>query len=124
MDVLAVDDDIAEVDTHPKGDPLVFWHAGIAAGHALLHLDGAAHRLDHARELDQDAVAGRLHDAAEVLLDLRIDQLTAMGLELRKGPRLIRPHQPAVAGDIGGQDGSELAFDALWRHRETSLPGT
>jgi hypothetical protein len=30
--------------------------------------------------------------------------------------RLVRPHQPAVAGDIGGQDGSQLALDALGRH--------
>jgi hypothetical protein len=45
-----------------------------------------------------------------------------MGLELRKSPRLVRTHQSAVASDIGGQNGSQLAFDALYRHRETSSP--
>src|SRR5262249_29248849 len=104
-----------------KGDPLVFRHVGIARGHAFLYLDRAAHRLDDAWELDQDAVAGRLDHATSVLCDLGIDQLATMGFELRKSSRLVHPHQSAVATDIGGQDGSQLAFDALYRHRQTSL---
>jgi hypothetical protein len=97
-------------------------YIGIALRHALLHLDRAAHRLDHAGELDQDAVAGGLDHASSVLCDFRVDQLPAMRLELGKGPRLVHTHQSAVARDIGGQDSSQLAFDALHRHRETSLP--
>ena len=51
--------------------------AGVPLGHRPLHLDRAAHRIDDARELDQQAVAGGLDDAAAVLGDLRIDQLAA-----------------------------------------------
>src|SRR5262249_35645622 len=65
------------------------------------------------------AVAGGLDHAPSVLCDLRIDQLATMGLELRKRPRLVHPHQPAVASDIGGQDGTQLTFDALCRHSGT-----
>ena len=48
---------------------------GIALGHPALHLGGAAQRVDDAGELDQQAVAGGLDDAAAVLGDLRVDQL-------------------------------------------------
>jgi hypothetical protein len=57
-----------------------------------------------------------------VLGDFRVDQLATMGFKLREDSRLVRAHQSAVAGDIGGQDSSQLAFDALYWHRETSLP--
>src|SRR5438046_3287357 len=40
--------------------------------------------LNNARELDQDAVAGRLYDPALVLSNLRIDHFTAMRSEERR----------------------------------------
>ena len=72
-----------------------------------LHLDGAAHRIDDAGELDQQAVAGRLDDAAAMLGDLRIDQLGAQRLEAAERALLVGSHQPRVADDIGGKDGGE-----------------
>ena len=38
--------------------------AGVALDEAVLHLDGAAHRIDHAAELDDASIAGALDDAA------------------------------------------------------------
>jgi hypothetical protein len=38
--------------------------ASIALGHAVLHLDGAADGVNHASELDEDAISGPLDDAA------------------------------------------------------------
>jgi hypothetical protein len=37
---------------------------GVALGHAVLHLDGAAYSVNDAAELDDKAVAGALHHAA------------------------------------------------------------
>jgi hypothetical protein len=52
-------------------------------------------------------------NAAPVLGDLGVDQLAAMDLEPREGPFLIGADQPAVARDVGGENGGQPAFDAL-----------
>ena len=81
--------------------------------HRLLDLASAAHRLNGARELDQQAVAGGFNDAAAMLGDLGINQFAPMCLQPRKRPFLIRTHEPAVTRDIRGKNGGQLAFDAF-----------
>ena len=49
--------------------------AGVALDHTVLHLDGAAHGVDHAAKFDKRAIAGPLHDAAVMHGDGRIDQI-------------------------------------------------
>ena len=48
-------------------------------------------------------------DAAAVLPDLRVDELAAMRLEAFERPFLVRPHQPRIPRDIGGEDRGEAA---------------
>jgi hypothetical protein len=117
MDVVAVDDDVAEIDPDPEHNALFFRRHCIALGHPTLHRHCAGHRFNDARELDQDAVTGGLDDASLVLGDARIDQFTAMRLEVREGASLIRSHQPAIADDIGGEYGCEPAFHPLFAQR-------
>ena len=78
--------------------------AGVALDHAVLHLDGAAHGVDHAAELDQAAVAGALDDAPVVGVDRRIDQVAAQAPQPRQGAILVGAGEPAVADDIRDQD--------------------
>jgi hypothetical protein len=52
-------------------------HASIAVDKASLHLNGAAHGVDHAAKLDDDAVACALYDAPAVHGDDRVDQVAA-----------------------------------------------
>jgi len=54
------------------------------------YFDGAAHRIDDARKLDQHPVASGLEDAAAVLLDLRIAQLAADRFQRGECPFLVR----------------------------------
>jgi hypothetical protein len=61
---VALLDHIAEMDADAELDPALGRKAGVALDHAVLHLDGAAHGVDHAAEFDEDAVAGTLHHAA------------------------------------------------------------
>src|SRR5712671_7547896 len=89
------------------------WRNGIALGHLALHSDRATYRVDDARKLDQHAVAGGLDHAPAMLRDLGIDQSASMRLQSRKGAFLIRTHEPAVTGDIRGENGGQLAFDAF-----------
>ena len=46
------------MDADAELDAALGRQAGVALDHAVLHLDGAAHGVDHAAELDEDAVAG------------------------------------------------------------------
>ena len=92
---------------------LSFGDIGVALDHALLRLDGPAHRLDRAGKLNEEAVASGLDDAAAVPGDAGIDQLAPARLELGEGALLVRPHQARIAGDIGGGDRRDLAFGRL-----------
>src|SRR6516162_707553 len=116
VDVAVLDDDVAEVDADPEGDPFLLRCRGIALDHRSLHGERAGDRLDHARELDQQAVAGRLDDSAVVPGYHWIDQLSAMGVEPRERAFLVLAHQPAVAGDIGREDRRQPALDPLPFH--------
>jgi len=108
-DVLLLDDHVAEVDTHPEVDPLIRLDRAVPLGHTTLELDGAAHRVDHTRELGKETVAGILHNAASLLADLRIDQFLQMGLEPLVRALFIGAHHPRVSSHVGGQDRSETA---------------
>ena len=70
-----LDDDVAEIDADAELDAPLRRHAGIALRHRALHLDRASHGIDDAGELDEQAVAGGLDDAAAVLGDLGVRQL-------------------------------------------------
>ena len=89
--------------------------AGVALDHAVLHLDGAAHGVDHAAELDEDAVAGALDDAAVMRGDGRIDQIAAQPPEPRQRAILVRAREPAVADHVRDQDRSDLPGFPPWR---------
>src|SRR5262252_225623 len=85
---------VAEVDADAELDPVLWRRTLVAVGHCPLHFDGATRRVNRARELRQEAVAGVLYDPAPVLPNLRIDQLPEMGLEPFAGRLLIRADQP------------------------------
>jgi hypothetical protein len=92
-----------------NSDATVCADASVPLRHRLLHCDGAAHCIDDARKFHQHPVAGGLDDAAVVLGDLRIDELMAQRFEAFEGAFLVRPHQPRVAGHLGGQNRGEAA---------------
>ncbi len=81
MDVVALDNDVAEVDADAELDPLVRRHAGVSLCLGLLDLDRATQGVDHAGKLDQQAVAHGLDQASAVLVDLWLKQVLKVGLE-------------------------------------------
>ena len=82
--VVALYDHVAHVDADAKADAATFIDVRIAALNSLLDDDGAAHRIDDRRELDEKAVARRLEDAALMLSDQRIDELPCGGPSARR----------------------------------------
>src|SRR5262249_35634467 len=76
VDVVALDNDVADVDTHAKVDPLIGSQAGIAAKHSALHVNGAARWVGCAGKLQDQPVPYGFNDATTVLGDLGVDQIT------------------------------------------------
>ena len=82
-----------------------------AVGHRRLHLDRAAHGIDHARELQQQAVAGGLDDAPAVRWRSRGRRLPRRkAFSAAKRAALVAAHQPRVARDVGRHDGGKAAL--------------
>ena len=81
-DVVAIRDDVAEVDPDTKPNAPLVGNLHFAVEHAALHLNGAAHRVDDARKLCKQPITGGLDDTAAMPLDLRVDQLPSMRLEI------------------------------------------
>ena len=106
-DVVLLNDHVAEVDANAKLDPLIGGLLRIAIDHSTLDLGGAAHRVDHAREFREQAVASALYGPAPMLPDLGINQLPEMRLEAFARPFLVRPHQARVPRHIEGEDSSK-----------------
>ena len=104
--VVALDDDIAKVDADAKLDAAVVGDIGVAARHAALDGGGAFDRVHDAWELNQYAVAGQFDDPALAATDFGLDQLGLVPLQALQGADLIGAHQPAVADDVGGEDGA------------------
>src|SRR4051794_16589563 len=111
VDVVRLDDDVAQVDPAAEYDPLVFRARGVALGHATLHRDRTGDRLYYAREFDQQTIARYFDDPALVLDDLRVDQFAAVGSEPCESAGFVLSHEAAVSGYIGGENGREPAFD-------------
>src|SRR6516225_5502444 len=73
VDIVAINDDVTDVDANAKRYLPICGFAGVALGHPPLHVNRAANRIDYTAKLEQQAVASGLDDAATVLRDLGID---------------------------------------------------
>jgi hypothetical protein len=82
-------DDIAEMDADPEVDATLGRQTGITLDHAVLHLDRAAHCVDHAAELDNTPVASALYYAPVMYGDGRIDQIATERAQPRKRTLLV-----------------------------------
>jgi hypothetical protein len=58
--VVAVDDQVAQVQADPEHNAHVLGLVAIGLGHGLLEFYGGAERIDRTWELDQGTVAGQL----------------------------------------------------------------
>ena len=99
---VALLDDVAQMNADAKFDAAIGRHARIALDHRVLHFDGATHRVDHAAELDERAVAGALDDATVVHRDRRIDQIAAQRAQPCERAIFVHAGQPAEADNVGG----------------------
>ena len=109
INLRALDHHVAEVDADTKLHAALGRNAFVFSLEPGLDIDGALHRIDHAGELGEHAVAGRVHEPPVMLLDERVDYL-AVGRKGAESRLFIFPHEAAVAEDVGAEYGGELAF--------------
>src|SRR6185437_13892558 len=81
VNVVALDDDVADIDADAERDAVALGDVRVALGDALLHFDRACDRVHRAGEFDQCAVADELDGAAGVGGNGRIDDLAPQGFE-------------------------------------------
>ena len=96
------------MDADPKFDALVRRDLSVALDHRPLDFDGAVNSIDHAAELNDQAVAGALDDAPVMHGDGRVDQVAAKGPKAGESSIFIRTRKPRVADHVGNQDRRDL----------------
>ena len=105
---VALFDYVAQMYADPKLDAALGRQAGVALDQAVLQFDGAAHRVDHASEFDDRAVAGVLHDVAAMGGDGRVEQVAAQPSQPRQRSVLVDGRKPRIADHIGDKDRRQL----------------
>src|SRR5262245_54646195 len=78
VEIVAIDDDVADIDADTEFDLAIIGDPGIAIMHADLDLDSTARGVEHAAELDEEAIAHHLEDAPAVFRYGRIEDFAAM----------------------------------------------
>jgi hypothetical protein len=98
-------------DVHPVAVNLraLDHHVAVLSLESGLDFNGAVHRLDHARELGEYAVARRVHEPPVMIFNLRVNYL-AMGGKRAQRCFFILPHKAAIAVNVGAEYGGELPF--------------
>ena len=91
------------------------FQVGVAPIERPLDGDRGAHGLHRAAEFRKKAVAGGRDDAALMLLD-ELGHHAAIEVQRLERAFLVRAHEPAVTGHIGGEDSGKAALNALFRH--------
>ena len=112
VQIAALDHDIAEIDADPQLQP-----ARVAAldGH------GARHRVDHAREFREHAVAEQLDQPATMRRQQNRDHPVPQRRESSERAGLILLDERRVADHVGRQDRSQAPLGARFHHAEPLL---
>src|SRR5262249_44278959 len=92
-DVVALDNDVAEIDTDAEPDAPFLGQLRLAVEHAALDFGRTAHRVDDTGEFHQHTVPGGFDDAAATLGDLWVDQFPAQRVQASQRALFIGPHQ-------------------------------
>ena len=111
-EIVALNHDIADVDTNAEPHLLTGRAIRILLGYGVLHRDRTLHGVDSAGEIGDEAIARCIEDPGSVRGDQGIDDAPVRG-EGAKGADLISPHETAITFDIGGEDRGKLSFDGV-----------
>ncbi len=104
--IVALDNDIAEVDANAKPHKTVLGQAGVSRFKLLLHFERTAHRFDGDRKLRNHAVTGAAEHAATMIGDWPVDDL-AVGVQRCERRFLVILHEARVTHFVGSEYSGE-----------------
>lgn len=110
VDVIAFNDDIADVKANPKHDGLVPGLVAICLNHGLLELNCSPERIHGASKLGQAAVASQPDHAPAAACGSWRKSLVQMFQKPRDGAALIPAHQPRRSNYIGKENCRQFAL--------------
>src|SRR5262249_58450896 len=88
-DVIPIDNDIADINAHTELDAFLWRQWGSTLDHGALDIDSTPNGIHDADKFNEHAIACRLHYAATMLGDFRVDQLFAVSFKLTKCAFLV-----------------------------------
>ena len=107
-----VRDHIPHVDAETELHEAIRGKLAVPLCHQRLDRDGGLDRPDDARKLQQEAVAGVLHQPAAMIENDRVYR-ASMGLERGVGAFLVGAHHARIAGDVSADYGCQASFHIL-----------
>ena len=111
--VVAVDDDVADMNADAEFEPDFLRDVGVLSGNAALDFHSAAHCIHGTGEFQQHTVAGGLDDAATMRGYSRVNKGLSDSLQPGQRAFLVSPHQAAIPGYICREDCRQPSFHPL-----------
>src|SRR6516165_8744022 len=111
--VIALDQDVPEIDPDPEQHSAVGGHPFVTFGHHCLHRHGAFDCIDHRRKFKQHAVARCLHETSAVFCHESFSCCEVFA-EGAGSADLVEAHEPRVPGNVSGHDCRQPASDPAW----------
>src|SRR5258705_12371943 len=108
--VIALDQDVTEIDPDPEQHTPVLRDAFISLSHHSLHGHRALDRIDHRRKLEQHAVPRGLDETAPVFGPESVGD-RAVFAERAGGADLVEAHEPRVTRHVSSHYCSQPASD-------------
>jgi hypothetical protein len=103
QEVTTSDHHVTDMDPYAKAKRVLIIRTLIQALQGLLDLHGTHHSIDGAGELSQNTVTCRVGDAATIIPNELVHDLS-VGCESLQGAHLVLTHKARVSCDIGCKD--------------------
>ena len=110
VEIVSLDDHIAEMQTDTKYNPLCFGPFRVHFVHGLLELNCCRQRVACASKFCERPITHQLDQPAPVPRKRRFEAAPSMLTQSRQRSALVAPHQAGVANDIGCENSRQFAL--------------
>jgi hypothetical protein len=90
--ILALDDNIAQVDSDPKPNPIAFRYLEVSGYHTLLYDNCTANGFNWAVKHRKEAIATGTYQVSPMFNDRRIDKFCEQSFDTFYGPPFVGAH--------------------------------